>query len=531
MTSRGSDDPPPDQPGAPSRSNAFRTPPARQAATTLLGALLTLAAAPSSAQSWHIEPAFSAQETLTNNVNLMSSESRRSDLVTQLTPSLRITEKGARTSLIGFLSLPVLLYARTGKENNNAYPSADLLGDAALVENWLHVEGRITISQQYFNPFGGQPLGLDNATQNRYESDTYRLSPYVKGVTPGGVSYELRNNNVWTNVANTPVTANDFHYTEYKGTAAHTETIVGWQADFDVNDITVNKGDSFRTRLVRLQPLYNVDPQLRLVATVGYEENHFPSDDSSNMIYGGAFEWHPTPRTDVLGSLEHRFFGAGYQFSFDHRTPLTVWKVRLSRNISSFPQQLASLPAGGDVSALLNNLFLTTIPDAALRQQTVDQFIRDRGLPSVLSNALNLYSQEVFLQQSQTASVGLLGTRNTVVLTVFNVRSQPISASGNALTTPVDFGDNSRRTGISLLWSHKLTPSVVVDTTIERFRTVANAPLEGTTNQTALRIAVSTPLSARTTMFAGARYQTLSSDIVTDYNETAAFIGVNHTFR
>lgn len=530
MTSRGSDGLP-DRPRAPLRSNALPTPPARQGATVLVGALLILVAAPSPAQSWRIEPAFSAQETVTNNVNLTSNESRRSDWVTQLTPSLRVTEKGARTSLIGIVSLPVLLYARTGKENNNAYPSVDLLGDVALVENWLHVEGRIAISQQYFNPFGGQPLGLENATQNRYESDTYRLSPYVKGVTPGHVSYELRNNNVWTNVNNTPVTANDFHYTQFKGNAAQTESTIGWQADFDVNDITVNNGATFRTRLARMQPVYKVDPQLKLVATVGYEENHFPSDDSSDVIYGGAFEWHPTPRTDVLGSLEHRFFGAGYLFSFDHRTPLTVWKVRISRNTSSFPQQLASLPAGGDVSALLNNLFLTTIPDAALRQQTVDQFIRDRGLPLVLTNALNLYSQEVFLQQSQTASVGLLGTRNTVVLTLFNVRSEPISASGNPLTTPVDFGDNSRQTGISVLWSHKLTQSVVVDTTIERLRTVANAPLEGRTNQTALRIAVSTPLSAKTTMFAGARYQTLSSDITTDYNEAAAFIGVTHTFR
>jgi uncharacterized protein (PEP-CTERM system associated) len=530
MTSRGSDGPL-DRPRAPPRPNAFPAPPARPAITALLAALLTLAAAPSAAQNWRIEPAFSAQETLTNNVNLVTSDSRRSDWVTQLTPSLRVTEKGARTSLVGFLSLPVLLYARTGNENNNAYPSADLLGDIALVENWLHVEGQITISQQYFNPFGGQPLGLDNATQNRYESDTYRLSPYVKGVTPGHVSYELRNNNVWTNVNNTPVTADDFRYTQFKGNAAQAETTVGWQADFDVNDVTVNNRDKFRSRLVRLQPVYKVDPQLKLVATVGYEENHFPSDESNNAVYGGAFEWHPTPRTNVTGSLEHRFFGAGYLFSFDHRTPLSVWTLRVSRNNSSFPQQLANLPAGGDVSALLNNLFLTTIPDPALRQQAIDQFIRDRGLPSVLSSPLNLYSQQVFLQQSQTASVGLLGTRNTVVLTLFNVRSQPISASGEVLTLPVNFGDNSRQTGISLLWSHKLTPAVVVDATIERFRTVANSPLEGKTNQTAVRVAVSTPLSAKTTMFGGARYQTLSSDVATDYNEAAAFIGVTYTFR
>jgi len=205
--------------------------------------------------------------------------------------------------------------------------------------------------------------------------------------------------------------------------------------------------------------------------------------------------------------------------------------VRISRNTSSYPQQLANLPAGADVSALLNGLFLTTIPDPALRQQAIDQFLRDRGLPSVLSSPQNIYSQQVFLQESQTASVGLLGTRNTVVLTIFNIRSQPISASGDVLTLPVNFGDNSRQTGISLLWSHKLTPAVVLDATIERFRTVANPPLEGTTNQTALRLAVSTPLSAKTTMFGGARYQTLSSDVATNYNEAAAFIGLTYTFH
>ena len=492
---------------------------------------MTLAAASSAAQNWRVEPAFSAQETLTNNVNLVTSDSRRSDWVTQLTPSLRVTEKGARTSLVGSVSLPVLLYARTGSENNTAYPSADLLGDMALIENWLHVEGQLTISQQFFNPFGAQPLGLENATQNRYQSDTYRISPYMKGVTPGKVSYELRNNNVWTNVHNTPVTSDDFRYTQFKGNAVQTETAIGWQADFDVNDVVVNNGDTFRSRLVRFQPIYKVDPQLKLVATAGYEENHFPTDDSRNAIYGGAFEWHPTPRTNITGSLEHRFFGPGYQFSFDHRTPLSVWTVRISRNTSSYPQQLANLPAGADVSALLNGLFLTTIPDPALRQQAIDQFIRDRGLPSVLSSPQNIYSQQVFLQESQTASVGLLGTRNTVVLTIFNIRSQPISASGDALTLPVNFGDNSRQTGISLLWSHKLTAAVALDATIERFRTVANPPLEGTTNQTALRLAVSMPLSAKTTVFGGARYQTLSSDVATNYNEAAAFIGLTHTFQ
>ncbi|MGH8713735.1 MAG: hypothetical protein ACREYB_06995, partial [Casimicrobiaceae bacterium] len=60
---------------------------------------------------------------------------------------------------------------------------------------------------------------------------------------------------------------------------------------------------------------------------------------------------------------------------------------------------------------------------------------------------------------------------------------------------------------------------------------VANAALEGTTNQTAARLVLSAPLSAMTTVFAGARYQTFSSDLALQYNETAAFVGLTHTFR
>ena len=40
---------------------------------------------------------------------------------------------------------------------------------------------------------------LANATENRYTAATYRVSPYIKGITPGDVEYELRNNNIWTN--------------------------------------------------------------------------------------------------------------------------------------------------------------------------------------------------------------------------------------------------------------------------------------------------------------------------------------------
>lgn len=521
----------PQRPRAAPRSHAFQT----QSTWLAIVAALTLTTGPVSGQSWRVESTLSAQETVTNNVDLAPNDIRQSDWITELTPSLRVSEKGARTRLSAFLSLPVVLYARSGGAKNSVYPSADALGDIALIDNWLHVEGQVLVAQQYFSPFGAQPLSVDSFTNNRYRTQSYRVSPYVQGTAPGNATYDLRNNNVWTNASGAPVRTNSFHYTQFTGSASKTDTRIGWRAEFDVNDLTISdaisNADTFRTRLVRLQPLYNVDPQVRLLGTVGYEEDDFPLQKSSNAIYGAGFEWRPTPRTDVVASWEHRFFGGAYLFSFDHRMPLSVWKVQASRNITTSPQLLASVPAGGDVATLLNGLFLAAIPDPVERQQTIDQFISDRGLSPTLTGPVNLYSEQALLQQSQSASIGLLGVRNTVLLTIFNVDTEPIAASGNPLPPALARATSNRQTGASLLWSHKLSPSLVIDATIERFHTIARAPFEGSSNQTALRLVASTPLSAKTTMFAGARYQTLSSDVVADYIEAAAFVGVVHKFK
>jgi len=70
-----------------------------------------------------------------------------------------------------------------------------------------------------------------------------------------------------------------------------------------------------------------------------------------------------------------------------------------------------------------------------------------------------------------------------------------------------------------------------MDLTIGGSQSKLNAPLNGYTNQGAVRLAVTAPISARTTVFAGARYQIARSDISVDYNEAAIFAGLNYTFK
>jgi uncharacterized protein (PEP-CTERM system associated) len=90
---------------------------------------------------------------------------------------------------------------------------------------------------------------------------------------------------------------------------------------------------------------------------------------------------------------------------------------------------------------------------------------------------------------------------------------------------------NNTQTGGSVLWTHNLRPTLLLTASLDAYRTRANGPQSATTDQGFARVSLSTPLSARTTVFAGGRYQVLHSDVSIDYNEAAVFVGFNHSFR
>ena len=167
----------------------------------LLAAALTSGGLPASAETWRFVPSIALDETLTNNVNLQPSASAKGDLVTVLTPRLAIDDVGVHTRLHGFVAAPIALYVNTGAENNTVYPSVNLLGNAEIYEKFFQVEGEVNVTQQFLNAFGAQPTSIAYATENRYTSALYRVSPFIQGTAPGEIKYDLRNDNTWTNLS------------------------------------------------------------------------------------------------------------------------------------------------------------------------------------------------------------------------------------------------------------------------------------------------------------------------------------------
>ena len=332
------------------------------AAVVGLSALAILVPTTGGAETFRIQPTFGISETLTNNVNLAPSGSAQGDLVTQLTPGITINEVGARVSLTGNVSVPILLYAKTGAQNNTSYVQANLLGNAEVIEKFFYVEAAVDAAPQYFTPFGAQPQGLANATQNRYQIADYRVSAYIKGGHSGDIEYLVRNDSIWTTLNSTPLAVNNSYTNQTLATVGKQAPQLGWLFEYDRTSVKFSSQPPLLTELGRLRLSHSPDPQVTLSVSGGYENNDYTFTHSSDAIYGVGARWFPTERTKVEASWEHRFFGASYLFDFSHRTPLSVWLANASRNITSYPQQVGSLQAGVAVSSLLNQLFLSASP-------------------------------------------------------------------------------------------------------------------------------------------------------------------------
>jgi len=470
-------------------------------------------------------------ETLTNNVNLDPNATARGDLVTVLTPQINVDLRGPRTSLRGFVAAPAAIYVKTGGENNKVYPSVGLFGNAEVIDRLFFVEGDVAVTQQFFTPFGAQPADLATATQNRYTSANYRVSPYLKGTTSGGYAYEVRNNNLWTNLSGAPIATNNAYYDQWLGHVSSPARRAGWAVDYNWENVKFNNQPSLITELTRGTVFYQPDANVRVDVDGGYEKNRYTFSDYSDAIYGVGMQWHPTPRTNLVANWEHRFFGSSYLVNFDHRTPLSAVAARFSRNITSYPQQFLTVPATGNVPLLLNLILASRFPDPAQREQIVDALISERGLPTSLAGPVNLYTQQIYLQESGNVTLGLLGARNAVFLVGYYLRQEAISGAGNTLPPGLaSFNDNTQK-GATLTWTHNLTPLVTLTATGTASRTDAIAPRVGRTDQWIASLRATAPLSPSTTVYVGARYQRLTSNLTSDYDEAAVLAGLNYLFK
>lgn len=492
-----------------------------------------LASTNAQAENWTVTPSVGVRETYTTNANLAPAALAQDDWVTSVTGSIAVNGIGARARLTGSAAVTGVLYSSEG-QNNYLFPTVNLLGNVEAVENFFFVEGSINASQQFLSPFAPQPADGIGETANRYNSASYSVSPYIQGVLPGEISYLLRNDNIWTNLSGTPSNAPGFvdsYVNRWLGRLDSPIRTFGWSVVVNTTYTKFTDQPALTNEIARGILHYKPDPQLRLDAIGGYEQNDYFVTESSNAVYGAGFEWRPTERTTVAGEWQNRFFGSSYFALFNHRNPYSAFNINASRDITTQPQQLLALPAGGDVATLVDAAFTTRFPDSAQRAEAVQAFLAQTGLPTVLQSPLNFYTQQVILYDQQSATFTLLGVRNSLAFTVYNRKSEVISG-GSGVPLPAPFGslNNNTQRGVSVIYSHRLTPLTNLRALATRYDTIAAAPFNGESTTDYFLVSLGTQLSPRTTGFTGVTYTVFDSNLTNDYTAFTAYVGLNHRF-
>src|SRR5947209_1234091 len=172
------------------RTTAPRAMGARRWSVAAFTVFTALASKTSLGAKWDVTTDIALRETYTDNVALTSPP--ESDLVTQVTPRLRASGRGARF-LADVNYAPTVVHYDRRTESDGIFNSLGAFGRVEALERFFFVEGNASVGQSFISPLGPRPTDFSTITNNRIETRTVGLSPYIRGQTAEQLSYELRN--------------------------------------------------------------------------------------------------------------------------------------------------------------------------------------------------------------------------------------------------------------------------------------------------------------------------------------------------
>ncbi len=496
---------------------------------TMLACLAMLSApvghswAQTAAPTVWIEPSVSAGATLSSNGNA-SGGNTRSELLLDITPSVRAVMNTPRIK--GFIDYS--LSAQYYLDGNSANRLSNRLNASATVEAWAQrafVDVSGSISDQAVSAFGPQTLtGLSDT--NRSETSTFRVSPYIRGSFGGWADYQLR---YALQTLTTDTSARSDSTSQVLTGRLGSRPVgqqLGWFVDAAAQENDYKVGRDTRSDTVRGGLIVAVSPQLNMTLSAGVETNDTisPQRESYN-ITGLGFDWRPSLRTSLSVSVEKRYFGTGYNASFEHRTGRTIWRYSASRSASDSPTQAGSVAIGTNYD-IVDAFLAPSIPDPVLRAQAVLAFLESFNLPADAQNFQDFLSSSATLNQTQQLSVSLNGIRSVIT---FNVTRGTTSRLDSLAILGDDFDTNSEidQQSWGVTYGHRLTPLTSLNAAYIDQKSQGNTGVSS--KRQSMSLGLSTRLAARTTGSVQLQFGRFNNT-AGSYNDAAISGRINHRF-
>lgn len=490
---------------------------ARRVRWSILGALgAAILALPglAAAQSVRVTPTLDTELTWTDNVN--AEPNGRDDFILEVTPGISVSRTAGR--MTGRLSarLRNLMYANESDENTS-FLSLNGSGTFEAIEDLLFIDASAGITRNNLSAFSGRgpgdPFGVDRENETRTWSITPRLESDLRFGEAGRGSVRYSSRGINSNSGGLGNQRSDTWDVSLSDPGGF--RFLGWGIAYSRTDLDGGTGsNSLQTEQTVRGTLYaNISSQFRLRGIVGRESNDYEDGvENSSDIVGGGIDWYPTDRTAISATVEDRFFGRGYDLSFNHRMQRSVWFLGASRDTSSVARDLGA-------AIVLDQDCFELVSDPDYRPDITDPVERERLLLDCLSLTL-LRTNAAYVQRSVRGGFSLLGVRNTLSFSATRSDRSNLSELSGLLPGD-DFltSDRVRTTSATVSWSHQLTgtSSLVASLTRSRSESLDEADLD--TRRLTGTISVSRALGPHTQ--GGLRYRYQKSDGTNDYTENS----------
>jgi uncharacterized protein (PEP-CTERM system associated) len=409
-----------------------------------------------------IFPSIALEQIYNDNIRY-TAQNKREDLITRITPRLRITADSARIS--GALNYAPTLdyYWRNTSENRVAQNfSGQALGTVIPDRLFIDARGQAAVQSLSggFAPESEGAVGRDNQVQTY----SFSVSPYLvqrfRGLATARVGYVLnyvnqnrldRNAAFPTDQLSSSFTPSE--YTSHQGyvTVRTGEDFGRYAGQFTVSGTEFEGGGLYEgayRRIVLLENRYSVTRAIAVVADIGAEAQKFntiPPTDIEDIVWAAGVRLTPGPDTTITAKYGRR---DGFNsFFLESRVAIgvrTTLFANYSERLTSSALDAGSLLGTTTIDALGN------VVDAATGQPVI---------PSIANSNLGVQSG-LARTTVASASVSQQWTRDTLRFSITRTERERLSdAPGTAANQR---GFNQESTTFSLSWSRDLAEDTVL---------------------------------------------------------------------
>jgi uncharacterized protein (PEP-CTERM system associated) len=457
-----------------------------------------------------IVPSVAVDSTATDNREL-SAQNPQSDVVTRISPSLRVDLRGGRTQGSFDYSLTEVFYARRAELNETRNRLA-ARGRTELIDNQLFVDARADISRQTISAFGTQETA-NNVVANNNATDvgSAAVSSSLKGRIVGGVSYDAF---VSRSIARAKGTsAGDLTSGSASARLSGGTPLLGWSVEGGRDEIDYRL--SRRTTTDRAVVGLNSAPdyEVRLGARIGREGSDVTSTEREwRNRYGLSAAWYPTDRTTISLDADKRYFGKSHTFLFQHRMARSVWRFSDTRDVTT-----SSQPRARTLYDLYDEQLRASVPDPVQRDLLVRALLNGADPRTTVPGGF--LESAVTLQRRRDLGVVVSGLRTTLSLQAFSTESSRLDTTGAAPgADDLSRAGQVRQRGLTAAVSHRLTPESSLSLSGSLMRTPGVEAIAGT-DMKSVNLAWSYRLGHRGAVSLGGRH--VESEGAAPYNESS----------